>query len=40
MQKTGENDRKVIADLQKTGKFPQERNKYAEMDIWRDEIFL
>lgn len=40
MQKTGENDRKVIADLQKTGKFPQERNKYEEMNIWRDEIFL
>ena len=40
MKDTGMNDRKIIANLQQEGKFPKERNKYAEMDIWCDEISL
>lgn len=37
MRQTGENDRKIIEDLRKNGKFPNEKNAYADMkNPWQE----
>ncbi len=37
MRQTGENDRKIIEDLRKNGKFPNEKNVYANMkNPWQE----